>query len=119
MTNQEIVNFVAEKLRAQNGSSTSHCGCAYRGENGRRCAVGWLIPDELYKPFMENEVVTQPIVRDVLKQLVSDEQIKLLIDLQDAHDSIDDVHGSFISQFNNNLQYICERHDLQYPAETK
>jgi hypothetical protein len=27
--------------------------CAYRGEGGRRCAVGWLIPDEEYNPLME------------------------------------------------------------------
>lgn len=27
--------------------------CAYRGEDGKRCAVGHLIPDAVYKPEME------------------------------------------------------------------
>jgi hypothetical protein len=27
--------------------------CAYRGDEGRKCAVGWLIPDEAYRPEME------------------------------------------------------------------
>lgn len=27
--------------------------CAYRGEDGKRCALGHLIPDAVYKPEME------------------------------------------------------------------
>ena len=28
-------------------------GCAYRGERGLKCAIGALIPDELYRPEFE------------------------------------------------------------------
>jgi hypothetical protein len=28
-------------------------GCSYRSKNGRACAVGLIIPDQLYKPEME------------------------------------------------------------------
>ena len=31
--------------------------CRYRGGNGMRCAIGALIPDELYQPCMERMLI--------------------------------------------------------------
>ena len=50
-TSQEVFDVVAKHLLTQNAKSMDDPWdemCAYRGENGRRCAVGALIPDDLY-----------------------------------------------------------------------
>lgn len=58
-SDQEAINWVFERLVEQGGPSMSQMGmhnesfCAYRGEGGRRCAAGWVIPDERYSPNLE------------------------------------------------------------------
>ena len=54
MNAQEVFNTVVTGLRKQNAvSETPSGGCAYRGEHGRKCAVGMLIPDDEYDPRKE------------------------------------------------------------------
>lgn len=62
MTNQEIFDTVYRHLLKQGRRSTRQrpgnpAGqdplCVYRAPNGDRCAVGCLIPDDLYSPDME------------------------------------------------------------------
>lgn len=56
MTPQEIFDKVTVHLLTQNLKSreTPWGGdCKYRDSRGHKCAVGILIPDELYKPEME------------------------------------------------------------------
>lgn len=60
MTRQEIYDIVKQHLltqgvRSQKESSVFGAECAYRGDNGLKCAVGALIPDSLYKPEMEGK----------------------------------------------------------------
>lgn len=64
---QEIGSFVVQNLRKQGKKSVhpntnpflygSGMLCAYRGDDGCKCAAGWLIPDDKYSPSMENIVV--------------------------------------------------------------
>ena len=58
MTPQEIFDTVAKHLFTQGCRSAEldedpHSACLYRGPEGRMCAVGVLIPDELYNTDME------------------------------------------------------------------
>ena len=50
--------YIRDHLTRQRAVSRSmhegEVGCRYRGDNGTMCAVGCLIPDELYKVNMEN-----------------------------------------------------------------
>lgn len=51
MTRQEIFDKVARHLLTQNEKSIADVlvgegGCAYRGANGLKCAIGCLIPDK-------------------------------------------------------------------------
>ncbi len=60
MNNQEVFDIVVRHLRKQNAASVvSEPGsaCAYRGTEGRKCAVGILIPDEIYHPYMEEKSI--------------------------------------------------------------
>ena len=83
MTAQEIFDTVAVKLREQGGPSLSHRGgCAYRGRDGRRCAVGWLISDDEYSPDMEAREASILILPKRLH-----EHELLLLSLQNVHDA--------------------------------
>ncbi len=58
-TDEELVIDCFDKLFAQGGCSMKAMNgnkellCAYRGDNGRKCAFGLYIPDELYSPQLE------------------------------------------------------------------
>jgi len=60
MEAQEIFDKVATHLLKQGRRSTqpeSGEMCAYRGADGTKCAVGVLIPDELYNDMMEGRTI--------------------------------------------------------------
>lgn len=57
-TLQSIFNTAYLGLASQGFEySITGAGCAYRGNAGRRCAVGWLIPDEIYESSIEGGAV--------------------------------------------------------------
>jgi hypothetical protein len=87
MTNQQVFNRVVRFLRKQGCQSITKDGrsCAYRGEGGRRCAVGCLIPNRLYEASMEGAAAEFPRVKKILKALGID--IDLAMALQNVHDS--------------------------------
>ena len=54
MTNLEVIATVRAHLLQQNAKSINRYGrCLYRGPEGRKCAIGCLIPDEKYDPAFE------------------------------------------------------------------
>lgn len=69
--NQKLFNTVVTHLRKQNCKATLECllnsgqtnSCAYRGDNGTKCAFGCLIPDELYNASMENQLAYRVIIK--------------------------------------------------------
>lgn len=63
MNKQEIFNTVVGHLIKQNKQSANVNGtCLYRGPNNTKCAFGILIPDEVYKPYMEGSTSTSILV---------------------------------------------------------
>lgn len=50
------LSTIATHLAKQRGQSHSNGRCMYRNGSGRMCAVGCLIPDELYHPNLEGSV---------------------------------------------------------------
>lgn len=61
LTKQELFNYVTRRIYEQGQTSVADVTCAYRGESidGQplMCAVGALIPDQLYNPDMEHKIV--------------------------------------------------------------
>lgn len=54
MQPQEIFDTVVRHLAQQGGPAKDGNGdCVYRGQNNTKCAVGCLIPDEMYRPEMD------------------------------------------------------------------
>jgi hypothetical protein len=96
---QEIFDKVAKHLLTQNRQAKGKTGCAYRGDNGDKCAIGCLIPDEDYGPKMENGAprIGDPESLPLNTRLVTafcreklgastDEDILFLTRLQSLHD---------------------------------
>lgn len=52
---QDVFDVVAWHLLRQNAQSTApgSAKCMYRAPDGKRCAIGWLIPDEVYVRSLE------------------------------------------------------------------
>jgi hypothetical protein len=93
MEAQEIFDTVAKHLFTQGCRSIEVDDegeeyCLYRGPEGRMCAVGVLIPDELYRKSMEyqnsNSLLETP--RYGFPAWMTDNK-QLLLSLQRVHDS--------------------------------
>ena len=91
MTTREIFNKVRDHLLTQGVRSMSRrqYKCAYRGDNGLKCAAGCLILDEHYSAEIENCVINQHGALKALKSSVpgiTDAQIRMVRMLQTIHD---------------------------------
>lgn len=85
-TAQQIFDIVVQHLRKQGERSLSKKGgCAYRGANGLKCAVGVLIPDYKYKASLEQSLCTDPNVMEALPK-DTHPHIQMLRKLQATHD---------------------------------
>ncbi len=63
--------------------------CAYRGEDGLRCAIGVLIPDKKYRAHFEGVPLTGMSVNSALARAAgirTEAQFDLASDLQYVHD---------------------------------
>ena len=95
MNRQEIFNRVVEHAKTMNGPSYIIDGhyfptCAYRGCDGNKCLIGAVLPDNLYCPAMESNVIENllseyPEVDDYF-QVQNQEDVDFLSSLQMCHD---------------------------------
>ena len=89
MTLQEIFDRVATHLLTQGKQSRGPTGCAYRGADGLKCAVGVLITEGCYSPHLESSTVLMPHVRQAVEASIGPLPPKgdvLLSELQSLHD---------------------------------
>jgi hypothetical protein len=94
MTRQELFDQTVRHLFTQGGPSFTTTGCLYRAPNGRKCAVGFWIPDDRYIPDIESKGVCmdgkritaelEPVLPPELH-----EHAPLLAELQKGHDRAD------------------------------
>ena len=99
MTNKEVFNKACEGLASQGWIvSFDQTGgyCAYRGDDNRKCAVGWLVSDDTYDDDIEGLGVRELSWMHVGQQIFkknhissSERSIEFLADLQDLHDNSD------------------------------
>ncbi len=114
MTNQDAFNIVWEHfvVKGNPPSRSELYGCAYRGENGERCAAGLLIPDEKYTPKMEGFTVYEGFVFDALPGGLD---VRFIGALQNAHDDADPK--TFREDVRESLEGVASRYGLEIPAE--
>jgi len=97
MTSQEMFDASASHMIRQGQQSINAAGsCLYRTKDGLKCAVGALIPDAEYSPWMEQsggicELLQAAQHENLMTPTLTilQEHTRLLIRLQDAHDNAD------------------------------
>ncbi len=113
LTLQEIFDKTKKMLLRQKELSyeivRGKKGCRYRLEkDGKllRCSGGCWIPKRSYKTSMEGKMLE---AIDYFDRHFTEEQIYLLRDLQDAHDTCENF-----KDLEPNLKYVAETYNLQY-----
>jgi hypothetical protein len=103
LTKTEIINrafdgIIAQGIRSTNGNNkyervnNDENGCRYRDKDGNKCAVGQLIPDNLYNEKLEMVSLLTEITNPLWVALRetgiehTKENVDLLIDIQRIHD---------------------------------
>ena len=126
MTAQEIFDTVLAHLRAQGVASVGDgpigcLTCMYRTPSGLMCAVGCLIPDEIYTPDMEGEDAYYVVRRYLIPAgLIGDESDPLLADLQWAHDTrMPREPAQSLADWEQHMSAIASRHGLIYTPPSK
>lgn len=93
MTEQEVFTEVTEFLLEQDAKSMRQIGdqeyTAYYGYDGRRCAIGCLIPDLHYHDSLEGKGLNTPDVQAAVGIMVDNPAIfSLLEELREVHDNL-------------------------------
>lgn len=102
---QQVFDQVVEHLRTQKAKSYREGrSCAYRGDNGAKCAAGCLISEDEYSAKMENETW------DYLAKtgVVPADHDHLIKELQELHDDVDVIH------WEEALKHVATRAKLEY-----
>lgn len=91
MTRQQMFNTAYHGLAAQgferSTSRNGGSGCAYRGADNRRCALGYLIPDSAYNPgWDETGASAWDLTEANATPVICRKNQDFLEDLQDVHD---------------------------------
>lgn len=108
LTAQELFTQIARHLLTQNEQSYSGMFCAYRGDDGLKCAVGAVLLDEEFiSAEMEGCDVAALSARGFLPERLRP-HATLLQCLQAVHDKGEPVSWS------GNLQYVAERFGLRW-----
>lgn len=129
MTNQEAFTQALLGLRAQREASVTPANehhperCAYRNHKGLKCAVGMLIPDEVYNSLTLDiegasiAALSYPaFISTGLSQLLDGLDPNLLADLQSAHDS--QLRNYGLGPWEMRMKAIAYKYELVYESPT-
>lgn len=108
---QETFDTVVAHLRKQGRAAVSAAGaCRYRSDEGDKCAVGCLIPDERYRPLFEGKRVDPDDPSDHLTILLTElgHSLSLCQSLQHVHDRMNPSH------WEKGFRIVARDHHLTY-----
>lgn len=123
-TKQEIFDFVCSKLLEQGRPALNEQGCAYRGDDGTKCAAGWLIPDHKYTVHLEGLQSNDTCVSEVLIITQDPDLDEFVLELQQAHDGtrtegypritapFEDQEGTWLQNFRTRAAAVAMLHNL-------
>ncbi len=117
MTDERIKEVF--KALMEQGPSWENGQCRYRTSDGKKCAVGMVLPDSCYNPDDEGEYVGSlkfALVERGATVGCSDDDLKLLGKMQNAHDTAArrSVKGR---DFKLDLVGMWKYHNLPLPDE--
>ena len=111
ITLQEVFNKVWERAKVKvKSSDPADITCTYRNSDGSQnhCFVGICIPDELYRPEMDDSSGGVE-VNEHVRKLFPEKLIPALAELQRIHDC------SEPSDWGDQLIKFAKKHDLKIP----
>jgi hypothetical protein len=86
-TKLELIRTAKAGLLAQGAHSLRALAvCAYRGDGGRKCGVGFLIPDERYSPRLEGVLADSYVIAQAVGVEPNSDEHRLLKLIQNIHD---------------------------------
>lgn len=116
MTRQQMFNTAYHGLAAQGFTQSMRPdgeGCAYRGQDGKRCALGYLIPDNVYNPEWDGPDGTSAyfLAEYDTTNVICRANQQFLVQLQTVHDCAPspDVMKERLADF-------AKEHGLTIPA---
>jgi hypothetical protein len=126
MTNQEAFDKALAAMRLQGKPSfktveredmSVDAYCAYRGDNGLRCAIGALVPDERYSPAWDVEEKNVYKIQDDLVFLGLG--LEFMLELQRAiHDGPATSDKPFLEEVEVGAKAFAKRFHLTYREPT-
>jgi hypothetical protein len=87
-------------------------GCLYRAPDGSKCAVGGIMPDEIYNPDMETEGLYSNQLEPFMEyagEKYGIDQPWFFQDLQHIHDDKE------VSDWENQFEIFAREHNLTVP----
>lgn len=108
MNKQEAFNEVWTKLKTQGRQSAYRDRCVYRTADGRKCAVGHLMRDEIYESRFDLMGASFRGIEAVMTDL--DLPTTFLVDLQKAHDQADGA--DFVKDLRSNMLTLASTWEL-------
>jgi hypothetical protein len=128
MTTQEAYEQIRSYFSrpdAALAATTTGDTCFYRQPmpdgSVRKCAVGCLIPDELYDLELDEQNVAGDhamVWTNELREFFQDVDVDFINEAQAAHDGTASSHGHFaVSAFIARLDKVADRHHLKVVSE--
>lgn len=124
MTPQEIFNKSWAHIHEQGEPANDDIiGCVYwDSETGRSCAIGGLLTQEQREKYRDvfggvSELQCEAVYSDLSLAKFIDENYKLLVEIQEAHDGSSSSSGAeFVAKFERRMKMVAEQHELEVPA---
>lgn len=120
MNKQEIFDFVLNHMRNQGSISydEENSTCAYRNKDGKKCAIGCLIPDDCYMIGIEGESVTTLFQANIVDDYPDYFNLDNLEFLQDLQNNLhDDLILLGFDKLEQNARKIAKKYNLIYANE--
>ena len=99
-TDRDVFEFIKNHLLTQGERSVmdNEMTCAYFGTEGKRCAVGALIREDIYHPSIEEKPVNHSLLRSAITKSVPNWKIntEMLGELQSIHDGTSDYDWEMV-----------------------
>lgn len=105
-TIQEAYDVAAAHLLKQKKIAMEIGKCLYRATNGNMCAIGCLIPDDVYKSSFETKQASTLLYDPDFRALFENPDKNFLDELQYVHD------GNQPKEWESELNLLAERYNL-------
>lgn len=117
LTAQEIFDTTYDAVMAQGVPSTHQGTCKYRGENGTKCALGFLIDDETASLWDKQH----SNITGILPRMIPDHlwpHLDLLYQIQMCHDDATcDYVDPFPTAFHKRMVIVADRFNLTMESD--